>query len=72
MMQSHFITEYGSSVYIGMALVWPALYYNSVLNEVLMITFSFWCMGLLTNECVHVLKTYLCLKMGKLYAQERC
>ena len=37
------ITQYGSTVYIVMALVWP------VLKEILMITFSLWCTGLLAH-----------------------
>ena len=36
------ITQYGSTVYIGMA-------HYSVLKEILMITFSLWCRGFLTN-----------------------
>ena len=43
------ITQYSSTVYIGMALVWP---------ETLMITFSLWCTGVLI-ESVHVLKRYV-------------
>ena len=37
------MTQYGSTVYIGMAQ------HYTVLKEILMITFSLWCTGLLTK-----------------------
>ena len=45
----------------------------SVLKEIVMITFSLWCTGLLTNSMRrYAQKLPLFKKMGKLDAQERC
>ena len=41
--ESAYMTQYSSTVHIGMALIWPEL------KEVLTVTFSLWCTGLPTS-----------------------